>query len=92
MSQKTITLVALNDTTTGCHNCVHRYGWSRESWKCSRTGYYTEVEMKHSGRCAKGGELLLWAPRRGMPRFIKAIMLFLGVALALRICGVIPWL
>lgn len=49
--------------SNGCHNCVHRYGWVREFWKCDRVGLYTSTEMKFGGRCAHDQELLLWAQR-----------------------------
>jgi hypothetical protein len=35
----------------------------REFWKCSRTGYFTETEMRYGGECASGQELRLWLPR-----------------------------
>lgn len=60
----------------GCHNCVHRFGWPRNSWQCSRTGFYTSVEMRFGGRCAEGTtgtELRLWMPREGL--LIRAIKL-----------------
>ena len=56
------------NTDRGCHNCVHRYGSAREYWKCSRTGLYTDTEMRFGSKCSKGQELLLWAPRRSMVR------------------------
>jgi hypothetical protein len=54
------------DTYKGCHNCVHRFGLLRDFWKCSRTGWFTDVEMKFGGRCAEGkvgSDLRLWAQR-----------------------------
>jgi hypothetical protein len=56
-------------TTKGCYNCMHRYGWVKEYWKCSRTGFYVSTEMKYGGRCAegeRGTELRLWAPRQSL--------------------------
>jgi hypothetical protein len=56
----------LKENEKGCHNCVHRFGLMRNIWQCSRTGYFTETEMKCGGRCAdgkEGADLRLWAPR-----------------------------
>lgn len=41
-----------------CDNCAHRQGR-----RCIRTGWYCDIEMRHGGKCSKGGELLLWYPR-----------------------------
>jgi hypothetical protein len=67
MKRDTITLYEARDVKAhGCHNCVHRHGLSREFWRCSRVGMYTEIEMKFGGKCNVGGDLLHWAPRKGV--------------------------
>ena len=51
------------DAGQSCANCAHRQGKVQTYWKCVRTGYFTDIEMKFGGRCAQGNELRLWAPR-----------------------------
>jgi hypothetical protein len=63
-----------SDSRRGCHNCAHRFGLLRDFWKCGRTGFYTEVEMRFGGRCAEGktgSKLLLWSPR---PSFLRRVV------------------
>jgi hypothetical protein len=52
----------MTDAEKCCLTCDHRSGA-----KCLRTGYHTDVEMMHGGRCAVGKastELKLYTPRR----------------------------
>lgn len=52
-----------------CVTCAHRYGTSKEYYRCSRTGYYCDNELKYGGRCADGTvgkELRLWTPRKSI--------------------------
>lgn len=56
------------DAQMNCGNCAHRVGGSHMFWKCIRTGYSTDTEMKYGGKCAQGDQLLLWAPRRSLAR------------------------
>ena len=67
MKRDMITLYEAKDNkSAGCHNCMHRYGLSREFWRCSRVGLYTDIEMRFGDKCNVGGDLLLWAPRKGL--------------------------
>lgn len=66
----------MKEEEKGCHNCVHRYGRWREFWRCSRIGNYTEIEMKHGGRCANGVELRLWADRKTLMSRLSKLVFF----------------
>lgn len=65
-----------SDASQNCGNCSHRSGISQMFWKCLRTGQYTDIEMRYGGRCSKGDELRLRAPRRTFIR--RAVGWLLG--------------
>ena len=58
-----------------CETCAHRYGFSREYWRCQAYGSYCDVTVQFSHCGGKAG-WRLWAPRA--PLHTRIIRIFAG--------------